>query len=61
MDKSTLATLAFSVLLTVGVVTYRLLWLGSSAAAASGLARIKLPRFLCRRLLDECPAPARKA
>ena len=53
MDKSDLIALALLVLLGVVLVAYRLLWLGSSAAAAVGLGRIKLPRPLRHWLLGE--------
>ena len=51
MDTSDLIALALSVLLGVVLVAYRLLWLGSSAAA--GLGRIRLSRILRHWLLDE--------
>ncbi len=45
MNKSALIASALTILFTLGLVVYRLLWAGSQVASAAGLGRLpKLPK-----------------
>ncbi len=51
MDKSTLVGSALTAIFVLGLVAYRLLWAGSSAASAAGLGRLPILTKSWRRWL----------
>jgi hypothetical protein len=59
MNKSAMLVSFFTVLLVVGLITYRLLWAASSIASAAGLGRLpKLPKGFRRWLFGEPNDPS---
>jgi hypothetical protein len=54
MSKADLVAFAFTSLLVLAIVAYRLLWMASGTASASGLGRLpKLPKGLRHFLYGE--------
>jgi len=58
MDKQQILTAVLVAVLVLGIAVYRLLWVGSSSAAAAGLRRFpKSPGKLLRWLLGKNDSP----